>query len=756
MVEASARGRGPTPDGPRRGDDGRRIPYWLAFALLTLFLGGLTAAFVLVVLPQRYVLQSGLRESGIAFPARAPSFRAEAGVTVAPRPRPPPAVETGPPAPGPAELFWARAVGLLEAGEVDRALRLFEAYLAERPVDGDAWREYGVLLAREGRPTEAEAALERAVRATGDRRARLELARLARDGERTARAVSLYRALLAETGADPSLRHELARTLAWAGRYDEAAAEYRVLLEAEPRPELRLELARALHAAGRPEEARRALAAIPEDAPVAGEVRALDGRIAAELAAGAGEGAVDGRAEPAADPLTRARRAAAEGDLDEAARLYREVLASRPRDAELWLEWADFLQYRREDLEGAREALLRRTRLVEPGPEEALRLARLHAWTGREAEARAALEALLEGHPDRIEAWTLLGDLRRWAGDRPAAARAYRRALEREAGAAAPARGLAAVRADTRALLASRELPGLGPRIAFFRDSDGFRRLEAGGSARRLLGEWVVGARSGYQRLEGFDPSGAESVEEGPFAELEAARWWRQGTIRVSAAAGAEALDAFGAEPRFGLGLRLVEPGGGSLELAYRHEPAHPVTVTLESVIRTVRSDRLSLSAYRPLGGAWAATASAEAGSFRGGGADNWRLGVGGSLQRRLAPWAGAGAAVQLLGYTKAAPVPAARRLYWDPRLFASLTGLLELRTPGESGWTAHGRIRPGIAFVDERDPLAPARAPQLGLEAGFGRAGERATWAVDLFHLRGREGDYNAFGVGLRLSVRP
>lgn len=46
-----------------------RLPYWVTMALSTLTMGGLTVLFVLVVLPQRFVLQGDLRASGVTFPA---------------------------------------------------------------------------------------------------------------------------------------------------------------------------------------------------------------------------------------------------------------------------------------------------------------------------------------------------------------------------------------------------------------------------------------------------------------------------------------------------------------------------------------------------------------------------------------------------------------------------------------------------------------------------------------------------------------
>lgn len=728
----------------------RRVPYWVSFAAVTLLLGGLTTVFVLVVLPQRFVLQAGLREAGISFPARSP-FRPVEGVAVAPRPPPRPPEPV--PGPGPAEAFWGRVTPLLRTGDYRGALPLFSEYLSAYPGDATAWREYGITLARAGRPGEAEAALARAAALTGDPRARLELARLLRDRGEADRALSIYRELVAERPADLGLRHELARTLAWAARYDEAAAEYRALLGAAPEASAyRLELGRTLYWAGRLEEAGRAVAGVPEEAPEWAEAAELQDRLA-ELLAAAAAPPVPPAEE---DRLTRARRAAAAGDLRRAAELYRELLEERPDDPGLWREWADFLEYRADDLEGARAALLRRERLVPLDAEERLRLARLHAWTGREEEALTALGGVVEVDSDLVEAWILLGDLYRWRGFRPEAARAYRRALGLAPGAARAREGLAEVLAQAARAISARERPGLGPEVWFFRDSDGYRRLDLTGRWAAAHGRGAVVVRSGYRRLEGFGLEGQRGVEEGPFGELEVSRWWREGTLRAAVTGGGERLAAFGVEPTFGATLEAWGPGGPSLEASYRHGPAYPVAITLESVVETVRADQLRVTVQRGLGGGWAVAGSGELASVRGGGTDNWRLGGGASLSHRLSPALRVGVSSQLLGYTDAAPVPDARRLYWDPRAFWSSAATLEVSLPPRDGWTAYGVVRPGVAVVEERDPAAPGTVPQLSTEAGVAYRGDRVSFAGDVFYLRGREGDYNAVGLGFTLSVRP
>ena len=136
----------------------RRIPYWLSYTITILSLGGMSMAFVLVVLPKRFVLQAGLVESGVTFPTQAPPFRPPMrGQVVQPG-------LTLPPPLGPAEAFWNEALPLLENGYYDRAIPLFSHYLADHPEDTSVWREYAVTLLKNGSTEEAERAYGQAIR----------------------------------------------------------------------------------------------------------------------------------------------------------------------------------------------------------------------------------------------------------------------------------------------------------------------------------------------------------------------------------------------------------------------------------------------------------------------------------------------------------------------------------------------------------------------------------------------------------------
>ncbi len=120
----------------------RPVRYALGFASTAVILGTLTLLLVLVVLPRRYVLHAGLRESGMSFPASAAPFT------------PPEELlrEVTPPTPlaptilvrGPAELLWEEVGALLRAKRYEEALPLFDAYLQYHPRDRSVQREHAI------------------------------------------------------------------------------------------------------------------------------------------------------------------------------------------------------------------------------------------------------------------------------------------------------------------------------------------------------------------------------------------------------------------------------------------------------------------------------------------------------------------------------------------------------------------------------------------------------------------------------------
>ncbi len=760
----------------------RRLPYWISFTAFTLFLGGLTVAFVLGVLRQRFVLHAGLRESGVSFPTGPTPFTVQERAMVRPSLAIllPPDVESEA-RPGPSEAFWDSVLPLLREERYRESLAIFAEYLRRFPAGQAVRREYAVALARAGRLADSEAAFLQVVAATDDAAVRLELARLQRDRRAFGRSVATYRQLLVERPEDPRLRRELARTLAWAERYEEAIAEYDALLTLEPeRPDFLLEYARVLFWAQRLEAAQRVLAELPEDSPDLDAAGTLTAQIAALLAV----------PEPGAAPeielgvLERARKAAAEGALPLADRLYAQAVDESPEDPALLLEWADLLQFRLMDLEWARVVLLRRAELVTLDAAERFRLARLAAWTDREEEALDRLTLLLADEPEMAEAWLLLGEVRRWRGDRPAAASAYDRVLALDPDDERAEAGLRAVRERSQVVMDEREKPGAGPVLTLFDDSDGYRQLDLLASAALQPNENGLHVRAGYRRLEGpeisEEPDGGEGLdpesrelgsEEGPFAQVEYVRWWRGATLRTAVWVGLEDVGAIAAQPSFGARLEAPDLSGPDVRAEYRHGPAYPITRTFGSARAELVSDGLTLTAYRPLGAEWVLWAAADATSIRGAGTDNWRLNAQLQATRRISEIFSVGIATSVLGYTERAPdgtsgslgtsgSPGARgspgTLYWDPRLFWATGLVLDVRTANREGLGAFARVLPGVALVDERSPDTDEFVPQLGLEGGLTYRLGRTSLFLNLSYARGREGGYSSFGLDLGASIRP
>lgn len=720
--ERADRGTGPASRSEWHGTK-RRVPYWIPFSLNVLVLGGLTIAFVLVVLPNRYVFQTGLQSSGVSFPASGVPFTSPELILVEPRPTPPPPPEGSDeadavPEPGLAERLWARVGPLLRDGDPAQALPHFAEYLEARPDDMGVWMEYGVALARAGEGEAADAAFGKVAESTGEFRARLERARLLRDREDWDRAVARYRELLAERPDDQALR---------------------------------LELAGVLWSADRPEEASRVAAAVPAGVP---ERTAADELLAALTEPPA---PADALPQEPADRLALAWEAVETGEPARLDSLFREDRETAPEDPDRLVEWANLFQYGADDPERALEILTERMRLEPRTPELQLRIARLYAWTGREGRAVDALDRLLGAYPGEIEAWVLLGDVRTWQGARPDAGRAYRRALElnpEEPGALA---GLQELRRATERIVTSRVDPGLGPTLTFFRDSDGFRRLEvAARGGLRGSGRDGLEVRSGYRRVEGIRPAGFGGREEGTFGELDLSRWWREGTVRGALTLGAERLSSTGVEPVFGARMEATELSSWHLDVSYGHSRAYPLVSTLESIDPLVRADRIAVAVgggpFRP----WTVTAHGEAVSLSWGDTNNWRLAAGVGAVREVTRSLQMGLVSQVLGFSDAAPISLDRRSFWDPELFWTVQAPVELRTVRPRGWNAHARVSPGVGLVRERGVEGSFWNPQLEGVMGTRYFGDRASVDANLFTTRGREGDYRALGFSLSLTVRP
>lgn len=706
--------------------------------------GGFTSTFVLVYLPKRFILQSGLVESGITFeysglPFQPPARRPEIRPTHPAMP-----LEGDAFGVGPSEQFWAEVLALLESEDFDASVPVFNEYLERFPNDLDVWREYSVTLVRAERSVEAEVVFRRLMEA-GDANARLELARLLRDRGDQEQAIALFReSAEAEPGA-LDLRLELARTLLWAEHYDEAILSYRDLQRAFPRSlALRLELAQALFWSGRADESFVLLSGFPSHDSAWPEVEDL----LADL--------VPLVAPPAPTYAELIQQAIDDGNMVLASDLYTRLLVRTPLDSERWNDWVDYLQYQLEDLTAARAALMSRAEAPGLTQNQRFRLAQLHVWTRHEELARAELLSLLNLDPERADAWALLGDVYRWQGDRLAAQDAYHRALILSADNEEARFGLREIHEQVDLAIDQRDPTGIDPEFVYFQDSDDYRRTDVAVRAAKRWYTTGLVLRAGYRNLGGPGSFAPVSFEDGPFVELAVVQWLRLGTIRTSLNAGLQRLATLGNEPVINVQVDVPDANGTSLQASYAHGPAYPHTATLASVVGGVRADDIQVSVYRGLGERWSIAGTAAVVSLRGVGSNNWRMSSAATATRQISGFFLAGVTSRLLTHTDAAPVVDTRRLYWDPSAFWTNSLMLELRTIDGNTWTAFGRFVPGVALAQERDAVGTQLVPQITTEAGAAYEIERFSLEADVAYNRGRSGDYHSFAANLRLSIKP
>ena len=753
----------------RRARGDRDSRYSLRFGTTAFILIAGTLVLVLYVLPERYVLRPGFRESGMSFPTPSTPFAPLPVVAVAavvlPEPPAPPAVIL----PGPAEAFWAEVVPLLEDRRYADALPILEAYLRDHPEDADARRELAVALLGDGRTAEAATELRRLLASDDDPARRLLLARTLRELGRTDEAVAEYARLAQARPNDIPLWLEWAQAYAWAERYDEAAQVLERALAGDPTSvPLRVELARIYYSSGRLAYSRSLLAPIDEDSLADAGALGLRNDVLAALYVPP--------PAPATPPTTLEQAVAArEADEFERARvLFLEALREAPDDATIWQAYADLLEYELGDFEGAHAALLEVERLSTPSAVLQYRLAQLDIWMGRMDEAEVRLERLLveldaggDAAVSRADVQAALGDLRRWDGDRLGAAGSYQLALATDPDNARARAGLAALETEVARTLVEVEQPRVGGNAYTLADTDDFARVDLGGEWVEVGGAWVWGGTAGNRWISGVALDGAEGHRQGAFLDLEAARWWRWGTLRTGVDLGVQRLRTT-LDLLVGTSVGLRGQGGSTSELRYEHGPAYPIAVTLQSVLADVVQDRVSVSHARPLGARWNLSAALEGawlradadfvagGPSRGVGRALGALAVG----RVLSPSLTVGLTTRALTFSRAAPVTdlpggGSRRLFWDPSLVVSAGPYARLTRDLSATWSVTGTLGPGIALIDERGAPGTDLVPHISAEAGVRREGARYWTALDVFYYQGQFDGYRTYGARLTLSAR-
>jgi predicted Zn-dependent protease len=701
----------------------RRSTYWRSFLPLAFGSLCLLLLFVFGLMPQRFLLDLNFAESGFAYPVVYPPL---------PLPTPPPPLEIVRPIPrGPAERFWDEYLQLFHAGDEEAALRAIEEYMRLYPGDLDVALEYGRALWRLGRLEDAIAAYRGAFARGADPNARRELARLLAAARHWDEAADLYAQLVSQSPGDRELLREFARALVWAERYEKAVTIYGQLTRAAPDDaELMKEYAKVAVWAERYDLAGQLFARLVELDPDDAELRlnwawallwAGKPALAAEVLEGlpsgfTGSGVDSLRAAVALalpptppDTVTSnlpewASQLVLEGATDSALVLYRRYLSENPNADWLLLEMADVFEFRADAPDSA-IAYLREYLARQPDEQDVrLRLARLLAWSGRFAEAESAALTIVEAQPEDAEAWVLLGDLYRWQGERDRAAAAYERALRVDPSVPGAAEGLADLEAQVDLLVSTQGTIGPASGLEHFTDSDDFRltRLRAGWTGGSPRTRW-----GGTLTVEEARGHGATGELEDLFAvEFGATleHWWMRGDLNVLASAGAWVPDAGGSvEPM--LGLRLAAPnwGGAAYRFEYSHGPAYRETATLEAAVSGLRSDVAGLEFYKPVAERWDLTVQLRAAVFSGVGDANLRSDAGvGVFFKPDDHWV-LGYETRGLAFSDSAPNPG-RRLYWDPEWSWSNFAVVRWRGEPAQGWELDASLVPGFAWLSERD----------------------------------------------------
>ncbi len=355
---------------------------------------------------------------------------------------------------------------------------------------------------------------------------------------------------------------------------------------------------------------------------------------------------------------------------------------------------------------------------------------------------------------------SLLGDLRRWSGDRVEAAQLYEEALRADSVNRRAEAGLREVEAEANREIRTFENPGMGANAYAIFDSDDFSRVDLGAEGVRFAGDWVWRMRAGQRWLEGSDLFGAPEDEEGLFLEMESARWWRRGTIRSGLSVGLEQLQPGRRELVAGASLHFGDLGGFRTDLGYEHGPAYPLVLTLQSLENGVTQDRLSATLSRGFGPRWSVFVAADATriSTRASGdtaaSHSLRLENSVSLGRSLSDALVLGFNARALTFTRPSPAPNDIRLFWDPRGMAAGGIYARMERPLGDEWRWNLRVNPGMAYIDERRGAGSSFVPHFSSEGGLAYLGQRFRTSVDLFYYQGRFDGYRAYGMRISISA--
>ena len=627
------------------------------------------------------------------------------------------------------------------AGQANRpsdAIATLEAWDAKHPRDPEALRELSRLLVRNGRVNDGLARYRELLTASPDSGARAEYAAALLALQQYDSAAANYRILINADSNDLSARVGLARALAWGNHPREAEPELRWVTLRVPGDTTFVVMLRVARHSYDPTsaDAARWVGEDPQYVPyrlTLARLLASEGRL--DLAAAQFDTLVSGNSSSLALTREAAGVHAMAGDSIGDARLLRRAVALAPADTGIRQSYAEALAW-----SGDRASAVAQydTLLAASGsdPDLLIARARLYAVSGDNAAAERDLSEAIAKRPTP-EAWVMLGDLYRWEGDRSRAWSAYSEASALRPGDAAAEGGfaeLAAAERRQKAAVLSGEL-GWNTFASYLGDNAGFDLSIAG-----LGGGMGIGPASAL--LLGADARRLGS-DQGEAAYLGVVQYFR--SYRFSAEGGAVTY-----RERGDFGYGSVSAAGALGGLWTSAEVRTGPTFQWLMSPRTLTYRGASASLTIPAG--LAAFSFGVDRMWLSDGNDRTQLQLG----ARYALWRGVSAIYSggMIGFDHASAS------YWDPRRFTSHSMGLELSTQRDSGFSVSARVLPGIGVMsDGFDATIPGARTAAQLSTGLALAYRRRWWSLTLDgdYAHGvRDSGYQSARASARLRITP
>ena len=627
------------------------------------------------------------------------------------------------------------------AGQSNRpsdAIAALEAWDAKHPRDPEALRELSRLLVRNGRVNDGLARYRELLTASPDSGARAEYAAALLALQQYDSAAANYRILINADSNDLSARVGLARALAWGNHPREAEPELRWVTLRVPGDTTFVVMLRVARHSYDPTsaDAARWVGEDPQYVPyrlTLARLLASEGRL--DLAAAQFDTLVSGNSSSLALIREAAGVHAMAGDSIGDARLLRRAVALAPADTGIRQSYAEALAW-----SGDRASAVAQydTLLAASGsdPDLLIARARLYAVSGDNAAAERDLSEAIAKRPTP-EAWVMLGDLYRWEGDRSRAWSAYSEASALRPGDAAAEGGfaeLAAAERRQKAAVLSGEL-GWNTFASYLGDNAGFDLSIAG-----LGGGMGIGPASAL--LLGADARRLGS-DQGEAAYLGVVQYFR--SYRFSAEGGAVTY-----RERGDFGYGSVSAAGALGGLWTSAEVRTGPTFQWLMSPRTLTYRGASASLTIPAG--LAAFSFGVDRMWLSDGNDRTQLQLG----ARYALWRGVSAIYSggMIGFDHASAS------YWDPRRFTSHSMGLELSTQRDSGFSVSARVLPGIGVMsDGFDATIPGARTAAQLSTGLALAYRRRWWSLTLDgdYAHGvRDSGYQSARASARLRITP